>query len=64
MAHEREVQLSYGIGQAQPVDLDVETFGTGRLPDKESNGACSPPTARWAATTLRCRGRMIGWPRR
>ena len=35
LARECEVQLSYGIGQAQPVGLDVETFGTGRLPDEE-----------------------------
>ena len=35
MAHERDVQLSDGIDEAQPAGLDGETFGTGRLPDEE-----------------------------
>ena len=35
LARECEVQLSYGIGQARPIGLDVETFGTGTLPDEE-----------------------------
>jgi S-adenosylmethionine synthetase len=33
LAQECEVQLSYSIGQAQPVSIQVETFGTGRVPD-------------------------------
>jgi S-adenosylmethionine synthetase len=33
LADECEVQLSYSIGQARPVSVQVETFGTGRLPD-------------------------------
>ncbi|MBU1395081.1 MAG: methionine adenosyltransferase domain-containing protein, partial [Gammaproteobacteria bacterium] len=28
-----EVQLSYSIGQARPVSVQVETFGTGRVSD-------------------------------
>jgi S-adenosylmethionine synthetase len=33
LAQECEVQLSYMIGKARPVSLQVETFGTGRLDD-------------------------------
>lgn len=33
LAQECEVQLSYSIGQAQPVSIQVETFGTGNVPD-------------------------------
>ncbi len=33
LAHECEVQLSYSIGHARPVSIQVETFGTGRIPD-------------------------------
>ena len=35
LADECEVQLSYSIGQTQPVSLRVQTFGTGRFPDEE-----------------------------
>jgi len=30
-----EVQLSYSIGLARPVSIQVETFGTGKLPDEK-----------------------------
>jgi S-adenosylmethionine synthetase len=33
LAEECEVHVSYMIGKAQPVSLQVETFGTGRLDD-------------------------------
>jgi len=33
LARSCEVQLSYSIGLARPVSVQVETFGTGRLPD-------------------------------
>jgi S-adenosylmethionine synthetase len=33
LATECEVQLSYTIGQARPVSVQIETFGTGRIPD-------------------------------
>lgn len=33
LAEECEVQLSYSIGQARPVSIQVQTFGTGTLPD-------------------------------
>ncbi len=32
-ADECEVQLSYSIGMARPVSIQVETFGTGKMPD-------------------------------
>jgi S-adenosylmethionine synthetase len=35
LARECEVQLSYSIGLSRPVSLQVETFGTGVLPDEE-----------------------------
>jgi S-adenosylmethionine synthetase len=35
LADECEVQLSYTIEQAQPVSLQVETFGTGKVDDAE-----------------------------
>lgn len=35
LAEECEVLLSYSIGLAQPVSIQVETFGTGKIPDDE-----------------------------
>ena len=35
LADECEVQLSYSIGLSRPVSIQVETFGTGRIPDEE-----------------------------
>ena len=35
LATECEVQLSYTIGLARPVSLQIETFGTGRVDDEE-----------------------------
>ena len=35
LADECEVQLSYSIGLSMPVSIQVETFGTGRIPDEE-----------------------------
>ncbi len=34
LADECEVQLSYSIGLSRPVSVQVETFGTGNLPDE------------------------------
>jgi S-adenosylmethionine synthetase len=34
LADECEVQLSYSIGQARPVSVQVETFGTGKISDE------------------------------
>ena len=33
LADECEIQLSYSIGLSSPVSIQVETFGTGKLPD-------------------------------
>jgi S-adenosylmethionine synthetase len=38
LATECEVQLSYSIGLARPVSIQVETFGTGCLPDEQITG--------------------------
>lgn len=35
LAHECEVQLSYSIGRARPVSLQVETYGTGIVDEAE-----------------------------
>jgi S-adenosylmethionine synthetase len=35
LADECEVQLSYSIGLSKPVSIQVETFGTGKLPDEK-----------------------------
>jgi S-adenosylmethionine synthetase len=35
LATECEVQLSYSIGLSRPVSVQVETFGTGGIPDEE-----------------------------
>ncbi|NJM20318.1 MAG: methionine adenosyltransferase [Richelia sp. SM1_7_0] len=35
IADECEVQLSYTIGQARPVSIEVETFGTGKIAEDE-----------------------------
>lgn len=38
LAEECEVQLSYSIGLARPVSIQVETFDTGKIPDEEIAG--------------------------
>lgn len=35
LAEECEVQLSYSMGLARPVSIQVETFGTGQIPDEQ-----------------------------
>jgi len=35
LAHEIEIQLAYAIGIAEPVSLNVNTFGTGKLSEAE-----------------------------
>ncbi|MCX7794146.1 MAG: methionine adenosyltransferase [Thermodesulfovibrionales bacterium] len=35
LADECEVQLSYSIGISRPVSIQIETFGTGKIPDEE-----------------------------
>ena len=37
-AEKCEIQLSYAIGVAKPVSILVETFGTGKISDKEIAG--------------------------
>jgi len=38
LARECEITLSYSIGLTRPVSLQVETFGTGRIPDAQIRG--------------------------
>lgn len=35
LAQKCEVQVSYAIGVARPINIFVETFGTGRIPDED-----------------------------
>ena len=35
IASRLEVQIAYAIGVAEPVSVNVNTFGTGKLPDAE-----------------------------
>jgi S-adenosylmethionine synthetase len=35
LAYKCEIQLAYAIGVAQPVSVNVDTFGTGQIPDEE-----------------------------
>jgi S-adenosylmethionine synthetase len=35
LAEKCEIQISYAIGVAQPVSIMVDTFGTGKVPDKD-----------------------------
>jgi len=37
LADRIEIQVAYAIGIAHPLSVNVETFGTGRLPDEEIN---------------------------
>jgi S-adenosylmethionine synthetase len=39
LARECEVQLSYAIGQAEPISVELDTFGTGSLPDERITAA-------------------------
>jgi S-adenosylmethionine synthetase len=42
LAEECEVQLSYSIGLSRPVSIQVQTFGTGRIPDEEIAARLEP----------------------
>ncbi|MFC7048685.1 methionine adenosyltransferase [Emcibacter nanhaiensis] len=35
LADECEVQLSYGIGRAEPLSLEIDTFGSAKIPEEE-----------------------------
>jgi S-adenosylmethionine synthetase len=35
LAERCEIQVAYAIGVARPLSINVETFGTGRVPDAE-----------------------------
>ena len=35
LAERCEIQVAYAIGVARPLSINVETFGTGRIPDPE-----------------------------
>lgn len=35
LAEKCEVQIAYAIGIAEPISFDIDTFGTGKMPDKK-----------------------------
>ncbi len=37
LADEAEIQLAYAIGVAKPVSIDINTFGTGKVPEEKFN---------------------------
>jgi S-adenosylmethionine synthetase len=39
LAERCEVQVSYAIGMAKPLSINVETFGTGKVSDEKINKA-------------------------
>jgi S-adenosylmethionine synthetase len=39
LAHRCEVQVAYAIGMAEPLSVNVETFGTGTVSDEKINKA-------------------------
>ena len=43
LAERCEVQLSYGIGVAEPTSFYVKTFGTGRISDERLTSALLVP---------------------
>ena len=51
LARRCEVQLAYAIGLADPVSVELETFGTGSVPDEE--------LARWVRENVDMRPAMI-----
>ena len=54
LAKKCEVQLAYAIGVAKPVSVRIDTFGTGRVPEKEiSEAVCSLVDLRPAAIIAR-----------
>ena len=58
LADKCEVQLSYAIGIAQPTSINVDTFGTGRIPEErivELLRKHFPLTPRWIIDTLKLR---------
>ena len=66
LARRCELQLAYAIGVARPLAINVQTFGTGTVPDPASRprsttcSTCDP--ARSSATSI-CAGRSTGRPR-
>ena len=66
LAQRCEVQVAYAIGVAHPVSLMVETFGTGKLPDRRALRAWSKPSSTCArepsAATWTCTGRSSARP--
>jgi S-adenosylmethionine synthetase len=41
LAERCEIQVAYAIGVARPVSINVETFGTGKVPDEKIAKAVS-----------------------
>lgn len=58
LAEKCEVQLSYAIGVAQPTSINIDTFGTGKVPEDKIVNAVRkyfPLTPKWVIDTLQLR---------
>jgi S-adenosylmethionine synthetase len=58
LADRCEVQLSYAIGVAQPTSINVDTFGTAKVPEEKIAAAVKklfPLTPKWIIDTLQLR---------
>ncbi len=58
LAEKCEVQISYAIGVAKPTSINVDTFGTARVPEDRIVAAVRkyfPLTPRWVIDTLQLR---------
>lgn len=58
LAEKCEVQLSYAIGVAKPTSINVDTFGTARVPEERIVAAVRkyfPLTPKWIIETLQLR---------
>ncbi|MFA6888397.1 MAG: methionine adenosyltransferase [Candidatus Woesearchaeota archaeon] len=58
LADKCEVQLSYAIGVAQPTSINIDTFGTAKVPEEKIVAAVRklfPLTPRWIIETLQLR---------
>ena len=64
LAERAQVQVAYAIGVAEPVSVMVDTFGTGKVPEREAraDGPRSTSTSRppGSSSTWTCAARSTG----
>ncbi len=62
LAEECEVQLSYTMGRSRPVSLDIDTFGSGKVPDEDIVRALDDAID-FSNSAVRVRFALAGRPR-